>query len=76
MNKTLRRILKANTAKLLQAYQNGFNIACYQREQNGLNTMAQFALSIVPRHFRDDMTMCECLMFNTKVIQIAMGVVE
>lgn len=76
MNKMLRRILKANKDKLLQAYQNGFNTACYQRSQNGSNTMAQLALSIVPRHFRDGMTMHECLMFNTKVIQIAMGVVE
>jgi len=76
MNKTIRRILEANKAKLKQAYKNGYNLAVYDRDSAGSLKMASMALSIISSSFRKTYNLYECLLFNTKIISIAWSVAE
>lgn len=56
------------TQELKEAYQKGYNQACYQYEQAGMMKMYSCFNSIVPHSFRDGLSFPESTVFNSWVI--------
>ena len=54
--------------ELKEAYQTGYNQACYKHEQAGMMKMFTCFNSIVPHNFRDGLSFPESQVFNSWII--------
>jgi len=70
MNRYIRWLLMQHKQELKKHYQQGLDIACWEKYQNAYNSMAMFAMSLF-EHITENKNIKEAIFFNTKVICIA-----